>query len=103
MTPAQPPFPTAWNFPFQPFAGNQTSILISESDEGLSVAAILQNSGRSLYGLPPLPPACLSPGRENWPAGTSFAIVTVVSFNASVERLSHVAADADRAHTNTKV
>src|SRR5262249_27476354 len=103
MTPAQPPLPTAWNLPFQPFAGSHTSILISQSDEGLSVAATPQKSGRALEGVPPLPPVCLSPGRENWLGGTSFAIVTLVSFNASVDTLSHEAADADTAHTNARM
>ena len=40
MLPFHPPLPTAWNLPFQPDAGSQTSILISESDEGFSVAAL---------------------------------------------------------------
>ena len=49
MAPDQPPFPTASNFPFQPEAGIQTSILISESLDGLSVAAIRQYGGKSLF------------------------------------------------------
>ena len=45
MVPAHPPLPTAWNFPFQPDAGSQTSILMSESPDGVSVAATRQNAG----------------------------------------------------------
>jgi hypothetical protein len=55
MTPAQPPLPTAWNLPFHAVsaaaapsargAGSQTSILMSESLVGVSVAATRQNAG----------------------------------------------------------
>ena len=45
MLPAHPPLPTAWNFPFHPDAGSQTSILMSESLDGVSVAATRQNAG----------------------------------------------------------
>ena len=38
IAPAHPPLPTAWNLPFQPDAGIQTSILMSESLDGFSVA-----------------------------------------------------------------
>src|SRR5437867_6665643 len=48
MEPAQPPLPTAWNFPFQFASGIHTSILISESLDGFSVAATLQNAGSCL-------------------------------------------------------
>src|SRR5437773_10537542 len=48
MTPAQPPLPTAWNLPFQPPAGSQTSTLISESSVGFTVAATRQNGNRVL-------------------------------------------------------
>ena len=41
-TPLKAPLPTAWNFPFQPAAGSQTSILMSESPVGASVAATRQ-------------------------------------------------------------
>jgi hypothetical protein len=46
MLPLQPPLPVAWNLPFQPDAGNQTSILMSDSADGLRVAATRQNAGR---------------------------------------------------------
>ena len=48
MLPFQPPLPIAWNLPFQPAAGSHTSILMSESADGLSVAATRQNAGRSV-------------------------------------------------------
>lgn len=45
MDPAQPPFPTPSNFPFQPERGSHTSMRISESDEGVSFAVTRQNAG----------------------------------------------------------
>ena len=46
MEPAQPPFPTAWNFPFHLSAGgSQSSMLIRESDEGFRTATTLQCAG----------------------------------------------------------
>src|SRR5690348_12272150 len=46
MDPAQPPFPTAWNLPFHLSAGgSQSSILISESDDGFRTATTLQCAG----------------------------------------------------------
>src|SRR5688572_24136236 len=67
MVPAQPPLPTAWNLPFH-FAdsGIHTSMSITESADGLSVAATLQCAGKaySLAGAaapPPRPPPRPSP------------------------------------------
>src|SRR5512143_701502 len=101
MTPAQPPFPTDCSLRFQFEVGSQTSTLISESLEGLRVAATRQNSGRSLYALAVLPfPAAL--GWENCPAGTICAIVMVASGSASEARLSHVAANAGDAIANAR-
>src|SRR5271166_4248131 len=92
MTPAHPPLPTAWNFPFHPEAGNQTSILISESSVGFRVAAMRQNAGRSLNltAGAGLPPKALS-GGMNSPAATGCARVIVVFDIASDAKLSHVA------------
>src|SRR5437016_3900036 len=84
--PFQPPFPTASNFPFQFDVGSQTSILMSESVEGFSVAAILQNPGKSLNceaARRSAPPAV------NAPAAIDCATVMVVSGNFSDARLSH--------------
>src|SRR5262249_6389431 len=85
MVPAQPPLPTAWNLPFHAWAGSQTSILISESEEGVSVAATRQNAGNWLN--------CGSagpvPGRLNPPAGTSWAKAIEVFGSARDDKLSH--------------
>src|SRR2546428_811744 len=87
MTPAQPPLPTAWNFPFQATAGSHTSILMSESDDGVSVAATRQNAGNWLN--------CGTgavPGRVNPPAGTIWANVIEVFESVRDDMLSHDAA-----------
>src|SRR5438128_792539 len=91
MAPLHPPLPTAMNFPFHPDAGIHTSILMSESADGFSVAATRQNAGRSLT-------ACTMPGDTvapagigglNAPASTACATVIVVVGSASEARLSH--------------
>src|SRR6185295_3356452 len=92
MTPAHPPLPTAWNFPFQPDAGSHTSILMSESLVGVNVAATRQNAGSAAIGPPPArpPPAAPRPaGGVKAPAGTACAIVIVASPRASETRPSH--------------
>src|SRR6185369_9887064 len=73
MVPAHPPLPTAWNLPFHAeLSGNQTSILMSESGDGVSVTPTRQNAGSIAYGLawlparPPRPPA--APSRPAAPA-----------------------------------
>src|SRR6185436_8915134 len=98
MFPAQPPLPTACSLPFHPppppaTAGSQISILMSESLDGVSVAATRQNAGRSANGFAPRPRA----GGVNAPAATVWADVIVVFGSLSDERLSHVAACADAA------
>src|SRR5262245_47102082 len=89
MFPAQPPLPTAWNFPFHPRAGSQTSTLMSESDDGLSVAATRQKAGRPLNCCTAVGPI---PGRAKPPAGTTCANVIEVSGSARDDKLSHAAA-----------
>src|SRR5262245_11779690 len=89
MFPAQPPLPTAWNFPFHPTAGSQTSILMSESDDGASVAATRQNAGRRLNCCAAAAPI---PGRVKPPAGTIWAKVIEVSGGAREDKPSHDAA-----------
>ena len=49
MMPAVPPFPTPWNFPFQPFRGSQTSKRI----DGFADAISRQNAGRLASAVPP--------------------------------------------------
>src|SRR5689334_3206149 len=85
MLPAQPPLPTAWNLPFHPAAGSQTSILISESEEGVSVAATRQKAGNWLN----CGTAGPVPGRVNPPAGTLWARVIEVFGSARDDKLSH--------------
>src|SRR5216683_1115524 len=85
MVPAQPPLPTAWNFPFQSVAGIQTSILRSESDEGVSVPATRQKVGSWLN----CGAAGPVPGRVNAPAGTIWARVIEVFGSAKDDKLSH--------------
>jgi hypothetical protein len=89
IDPFHPPLPTASSFPFQFCEGSQTSILISESLEGFSVAVTRQNAGKSLSGIGvPRAPA----GGVNSPAAIVFADVIVVLGSLSPPRLSHVAA-----------
>src|SRR5437870_4741436 len=91
MVPAHPPFPTASNFPFHPDSGIQISILISESLDGLSVAAMRQNAGRSRNAPPPAGPFG-GVGSVNAPASTTRASVIVALGSAIDMRLSHDAA-----------
>src|SRR5262245_12624762 len=95
IAPLNPPLPTAMNFPFHPDAGIQTSILMSESLDGVSRAATRQNAGRrfrisALNG--PGAPGCAG-GCGNCPAATACAIVIVVFGRVRLARLSHVAAN----------
>ena len=94
MNPAQPPLPTDWSLPFHPEKGSQTSILISESLEGLSVAATRQNAGSLPYAAAG---DSLGPGGINSPAPTLCAEVIVVFACERVARLSQEAATADDA------
>src|SRR6516164_6974701 len=85
MVPAQPPLPTASNFPFQFAIGSQISILMPESDEGVSVAATRQKAGNWVN-------CCVAErvaGGENVPGGTSWARVIKVFGSAKDDRLSH--------------
>src|ERR1700722_5899075 len=68
-------------------------MLISESLDGFSVAAIRQNAGRVANPSPPWPPprAPRAPGWMKPPAGTASARVIVVLGSASEARLSHEA------------
>src|SRR5262249_47178986 len=96
MLPAQAPFPTACNFPFQPepgapepcaeAAGSQTSILMSESLDGVSVAATRQNAGRFEKASAPRPPR--PAGGVNCFAPTDCAGVTATWACGKVDRVS---------------
>src|SRR5262249_1557486 len=89
MVPAQPPLPTAWNLPFHARAGSQISILMSESEEGVSVAATRQNAGNWLNCCTAAGPV---PGRLNPPAAAIWAKVRQWSGSARDDKLSHDAA-----------
>src|SRR5947199_3332232 len=77
MAPLHPPFPAAWNAPFQPDAGIQTSILISESAEGLMVAATRHNAG-SVPSAVARAGGGVDAGSVSLPASTASAVVIVV-------------------------
>src|SRR5262249_11549580 len=105
IDPAQPPLPTARSLPFHVTlpsddgracppetsaeAGSQTSILMFESVDGLSVAATRQKAGR-LFSVP-------LNGVAKEPAGSLCAIVSVGFGRESAVRPSHVAPCADGA------
>src|ERR1700749_1991437 len=85
MTPAHAPLPTDCSRPFQPDAGIQTSMWMSESLDGFNVAVTRQNAGRCLYGSP----AC---GKA--PGAISSALVIEVFGSASEATLPHEVAAA---------
>src|SRR5258708_3016959 len=98
MVPAQAPLPTASRLGFQlASAGIHTSILISESEDGVSVAATRQKAGRFTYGFAPLPPP-RAPGAWNAPAATVSAVVIVTFWSFRFLTLSQPAASANGAH-----
>src|SRR5882724_6681899 len=76
MTPPAPPLPVPRNLPFQVSAGGiHTSILMSDSGVGLSVAATRQKPGTVMVG-----PFALAFGL-NGPAATAAAVVIVAPCN----------------------
>jgi hypothetical protein len=81
IAPPNPPFPTPSNFPFHPEAGIHTSIPISESLVGVSIAATRQNAG-IFSNTSPL-------GAVKVPAGIHCAAVIVASGSLSEARFSH--------------
>src|SRR5712691_9385043 len=104
MLPAQPPLPTAWSLPFHPEVGSQTSILMSESLVGFSVAATRQNGGRLAYGdacAPPRPGVIKPPAAAAVPAATVCAVVIVAFGSASFASDSHEAGPAAAVWTGT--
>src|SRR6478609_7236366 len=77
IIPANPPLPRPCSLPFQPAAGSQTSILMSESDVGFACATTRQNAGRVLYKPELSSPASGSGGPEKLPAAILCAEVIV--------------------------
>src|SRR5579859_3575237 len=91
MLPAQAPLPTDCRFPFHPDSGSQTSILISESLLGVSVAATRQNAGtlRKDGGCLPLGGGR---GEVKAPAATVSVMVIAAFWSLSAGRLAQVEA-----------
>src|SRR5262245_2312731 len=90
IVPAQPPLPTVWSFPFHPVAGSQTSLLMSESLVGVSVAVTRQNAGSLAYVFV----APRAPGGVNDPASTIWA-ESIFAFGSVIPaRCSHAVAAA---------
>src|SRR6516164_5258429 len=84
MMPWNPPPPVPRNRPFHVVSGSHTSILIDESDVGVSVAVTRQNAGSPVI-------ACggLELGTTKTPLVLSRADVIVVSASATDCRLVH--------------
>ncbi|SRR5258706_8599281 len=90
MTPANPPPPTAWNFPFQPDIGIHTSKLIA----GVTFPTIRHAAGTGIGRGGCAVVASCAGGGVNGPAGTSDAEMIVVSGSWIERRPSHDAASA---------
>src|SRR5262245_20381258 len=117
IAPANPPFPGITNLPFQLRAGIHSSILISESALGISVAVTRQKAGKSANGdgaaprpLPDGPaagggaPAPLNAGNgTKLPASTALANVIVVCGSVNLARLSQEAPAAGRGARPTTI
>src|SRR5688500_20200145 len=115
MLPAKAPLPTTWSLPFQPFAGSQTSALMSDCGVGFIVTATRQNAGSAAngfgggvgaaFGAPAPPPRAAVEGRAgcvNPPGATVCASVTVVVAFVSDVTLSQVDASAGENDANVK-
>src|SRR4030043_839345 len=96
MLPAHTPLPMPTSLPFQFSAGIQTSILISESGVGVSVAVTRQKAGAVLKpDITPGPPIIGPPaGGVNWPAATRDAEVIFPSGSSRAACLSQAAGAA---------
>src|SRR4030042_1028474 len=105
MLPAHTPLPMPTSLPFQFSAGIQTSILISESGVGVSVAVTRQKAGAFLKtASPPGPPIIGMPtGGVNWPAATRDAEVIFPSGSSSDARVSQVAGGAGAGKENNTI
>src|SRR5205809_1455075 len=84
MTPWNPPPPVPRNRPFHLVSGSHTSILIEESEVGVSVAVTRQNAGSPVSVV-----GGLEPGTTKTPLVLSVADVIVVSCRAKDWRLVH--------------
>src|SRR5215217_6467127 len=86
MEPAQAPLPTCWNLLFHPLSGSQTSLLMSESADGVSVSWTRQKAGNPVSALGASAPC--DDGGVNCPADTAVAELTLpcVRFNEAARR-----------------
>src|ERR1700730_18263993 len=85
MDPLNAPLPTASYLPFHPDEGSQTSILMSESRVGFSVASTRQNDGSQSAGRADAPAS----GGVKAPAPTASARVIVACGTDNVESPPH--------------
>src|SRR5262252_6608983 len=107
MAPANPPFPWPRYLPFQLLSGNQISTLMSESREGVRVAATRQKGGRPLMlaGLPlgvnsPVVTACaavtLASGSVSCASSSQVFGAAIVGTQARIDRIIKVGKDSLR-------
>src|SRR2546426_12840554 len=101
MRPLHPPLPAASSFPFHPAAGIQTSILISESEDGLIVAMMRQNAG-SVANTAAADDGGVDAGSVKWPASTDSAVVIVVFVSFRFLSASHDPAPAAAWNASTE-
>src|SRR6266853_5836150 len=90
MDPPQPPLPAARYFPFQPVSGIHTSIWISESMLGFSVAVTRQYEGRLVDF--PASTDCASVmvvfGRSNPAMRSQAAVANALEWNVSANSIA---------------
>src|SRR5688572_25386608 len=103
IVPAHPPLPTARNLPFHPDAGNQISVLMSESLDGVSVAVTRQNGGNREKALPAAPPRPDPTGEVNAPAATTCAESILELGRATLARFWHAVAAREGVDVNHAV
>src|SRR6476469_2564159 len=93
MEPAHAPLPTCWNLPFQPLSGSHSSLLISESEDGVSVSWTRQKAGSPVMAFGASAPG--DAGGVNWPPVTAVAALTFAFVNfIDAARVSQVSAPA---------
>src|SRR6188508_3238882 len=94
FAPAAPP--DAWNLPFQPVLGSQTSTWMFESFVGLRVATTRQNEGSDANAFPPRPPrpcaGWAASGGVKAPAAITSARTIAVSGSFTAASSSQLAA-----------
>src|SRR5258706_8671748 len=96
IEPVNAPLPTAWNFWFQSADGNQTSIAMSESLDGLSLAATRQNARGAVTVAFASSAAVPFDVGLNGPASTARASVMVAFGSESAASFSQAVAASSR-------